>query len=146
MIGKGYLTNYLTQLAKNLNIDKKIIWIKNTNNINLYFNIFDMLCLSSRYEGLGLVLLESLVSGVPVSATRSGAIPEIIKNNKNGYLVKYGDTNNFSKRINDTLKLSTKVMFKKNFSKMKNLFFLERVFVATDKIYSKAKIIDSLKK
>ena len=105
-----------------------------------------MLCLSSRYEGLGLVLLESLLSGVPVLATRSGAIPEIIKNNKNGYLVKYGDTNNFSKRINDTLKLSTKVTFKKNLSKMKNLFSLERVFVTTDKIYSKAKIIDSLKK
>lgn len=146
MIGKGHLTGDLKQLAKNLNINKKIIWKKNVNNIYLYFNIFDMLCLSSRYEGLGLVLLESLASGVPVLATRSGAIPEIIKNNKNGYLVKYGDINNFSKRIKDTLKLSKKIEFKNNLSKMKNLFSLERVFVATDKIYNKAKIINSLKK
>ena len=105
-----------------------------------------MLCLSSKYEGLGLVLLESLASGVPVLATRSGAIPEIIKNNKNGYLVKYGDINNFSKRIKDTLKLSKKLKFKNNLSKMKYLFSLERVFVATDKVYTRAKIINSLKK
>jgi len=144
MIGKGHLESELKHLAKDLNINKKIIWINYTDNINLYFNIFDMFCLSSRYEGLGLVLLESLASGVPVLATRSGAIPEIIINKKNGYLVKYGDINNFSKRIIDTLKLSKKVTFKKSLSNLKNLFSLDRVFVATDKAYRKARVIDSL--
>ena len=143
MIGKGHLESELKHLAKDLNINKKIIWIRYTNNINLYFNIFDMLCLSSKYEGLGLVLLESLASGVPVLATRAGAIPEIIRNKKNGYLVKYGDINNFSKRINDTLKLSKKATFKKNLSDLKNLFSLDRVYMANDKAYKKAKVIDS---
>jgi glycosyltransferase involved in cell wall biosynthesis len=140
MIGKGHLENDLKQLSKNLNVFNKIIWIRNTDNIHSYFNIFDILCLSSKYEGLGLVLLESLASGVPVLATRSGAIPEIVKNKINGHLVKHGDIDNFSKRITDTLKLSTKIKFKKNLSKMKNLFCLNRVFFATDEVYSKAKI------
>ena len=141
MIGKGHLENELRQLSKNLNIDNKIIWIRHTNDVNLYFNIFDIFCLSSKYEGFGLVLLESLASGVPVLATRSGAIPEIIKNKKNGYLVKYGDINNFSKRINDTLELSKKMSFKRDLSNLKNLFSLNRMSVSTDKVYRKAKII-----
>jgi glycosyltransferase involved in cell wall biosynthesis len=143
MVGKGHLENELRKLAKNLNISKKIIWIKYANNINLYFSIFDIFCLSSKYEGLGLVLLESLASGVPVLATRSGAIPEIIKNKKNGYLVKYGDIDNFSKRINDTLTLSKKSSFKKELLKMKNLFSLNRVYLDTNRVYSKAKINDN---
>lgn len=146
MIGKGHLENNLRQLAKNLNIDKEIIWIRNTNNINLYFNIFDMLCLSSKHEGFGLVLLESLASNVPVLATRSGAIPEIITNKKNGYLVKYGDIVSFSKRIKDTLKLANKTIFRKSLLSMKNLFSLNRVYLATDKVYNKVKIIDSFER
>jgi glycosyltransferase involved in cell wall biosynthesis len=141
MIGRGHLENELRQLAKNLNIYNKIIWIRNTNNVSLYFNIFDIFCLSSKYEGFGLVLLESLASCVPVLATRVGAIPEIIKNKKNGYLVKYGDIKSFSKRINDALLLSKKIAFKRNLFDLKKLFSLNRMCVATDKAYSNAKII-----
>jgi glycosyltransferase involved in cell wall biosynthesis len=144
MIGKGHLEKNLKQLAKNLSISNKIIWISNTNDIHLYYNIFDILCLSSKYEGLGLVLLEALASGVPVLATRSGAIPEIVKNKINGYLVRHGDIENFSKRISDTLKLSTDIKFKKYVSNMENLFSLKKVFLATNKIYSKAKIIGNV--
>jgi glycosyltransferase involved in cell wall biosynthesis len=140
MIGKGHLESELKRLAKDLNITNKIIWIKYTNKINLYFNIFHIFCLSSKYEGLGLVLLEALASGIPVLATRSGAIPEIIKNKKNGYLVKHGDINNFCKRINDTLKLSKKSSFKENLSNLKDLFSLERVYVTTNKAYRKAEL------
>lgn len=140
MIGQGHLESQLKRLAKDLNITNKIIWIRYTNQINLYFNIFHIFCLSSKYEGLGLVLLEALASGIPVLATRSGAIPEIIKNKKNGYLVKHGDINNFSKRINDTLKLSKKSSFKENLSNLKDLFSLDRVYVATNKAYRKAEL------
>ena len=103
-----------------------------------------MLCLSSKYEGFGLVLLESLASGVPVLATRSGAIPEIIENKKNGYLVQHGDIKNFSKRINDTLALKKNITFKKNLFNLKNLFSLNKVYVETDKAYSNAKNVKSV--
>ena len=140
MIGKGHLEKDLKQLAKNLSIYNKTIWLRNTNYIQKYYNIFDMLCLSSKYEGFGLVLLESLASGVPILATKSGAIPEIVKNKINGHLVRYGDVENFSKRIPDTLKLSTTIKFKKYLSNMKNLFSLNKVFLATNKVYSRARI------
>jgi glycosyltransferase involved in cell wall biosynthesis len=140
MIGKGHLEKDLKQLAKNLSIYNKTIWIRNTNFMQIYYNIFDIFCLTSKYEGLGLVLLESLASGVPILATKSGAIPEIVKNKINGHLVRYGDIENFSRRIPDTLKLSTTTKFKKYLFNMKNLFSLNKVFLATNKVYSKARI------
>jgi glycosyltransferase involved in cell wall biosynthesis len=46
-----------------------------------------MICLTSRYEGLGKVLLEAIACEVPILASRVGGIPEIVKNKHNGYLI-----------------------------------------------------------
>jgi glycosyltransferase involved in cell wall biosynthesis len=46
----------------------------------------DVACLSSREEGMGSVLLDALVFGLPVAATRAGGIPEVIEHEVNGLL------------------------------------------------------------
>ncbi|MCR5645677.1 MAG: glycosyltransferase [Bacteroidales bacterium] len=50
----------------------------------------DFFVLSSHYETGGIVLLEAMACGLPVVATRVGALPEIV-NESNGLLVKPGD-------------------------------------------------------
>lgn len=47
-------------------------------NISRMFKGFDLLVLSSRTEGIPLVLLEAMRAGVPVVATRVGGIPEVV--------------------------------------------------------------------
>ena len=42
-------------------------------------------------EGLGVVLLEALRSGVPVVASNAGGIPDIIREGETGWLVPPGD-------------------------------------------------------
>ena len=42
-------------------------------------------------EGLGVALLQSAASGVPIVATTAGGIPEVVKHNVNGKLVPVGD-------------------------------------------------------
>jgi glycosyltransferase involved in cell wall biosynthesis len=44
-------------------------------------------------EPLGIVFLEALASGLPIITTRQGGIPEIVKNNINGYTFKVSKTN-----------------------------------------------------
>lgn len=47
---------------------------------------FDLLCLPSAWEGLGLVLVEAMLQGVPVCGSRAGAIPEVLDNGNAGLL------------------------------------------------------------
>ena len=46
----------------------------------------DVACLSSREEGMGSVLLDALVFGVPVAATSAGGIPEVVAHGETGLL------------------------------------------------------------
>jgi glycosyltransferase involved in cell wall biosynthesis len=46
---------------------------------------------SSRWEGFGIVLLEAMLAGLPVAATRVSAIPEIVSDGETGLLVEPGD-------------------------------------------------------
>jgi glycosyltransferase involved in cell wall biosynthesis len=47
---------------------------------------FDVLCLPSRWEGLGLVLVEAMLRRVPVAGSRAGAIPEVLGGGEFGAL------------------------------------------------------------
>jgi len=47
---------------------------------------FNLLCLPSIWEGLGLVLLEAMIRGVPVAGSRRGAIPQVLGNGLYGLL------------------------------------------------------------
>jgi glycosyltransferase involved in cell wall biosynthesis len=52
---------------------------------------FDVLCLPSRWEGLGLVLVEAMLRAVPVAGSRAGAIPEVLGGGEFGALFDPGD-------------------------------------------------------
>jgi glycosyltransferase involved in cell wall biosynthesis len=51
----------------------------------------DVFALTSRSEGLPLVVLEACAAGVPVVATEVGGLTEMITSGKNGILVPFGD-------------------------------------------------------
>jgi glycosyltransferase involved in cell wall biosynthesis len=51
----------------------------------------DLMVVSSHYESFGLAILESLGLGVPVIASDTGGIPEIIRDGIDGILVKPAD-------------------------------------------------------
>ena len=60
---------------------------------------FDVFALPSRWEGLGLVLLEAMARGVPIAATRGGAIPEVLADGELGLLSDVGDAAGLARNI-----------------------------------------------
>lgn len=55
-------------------------------------------------EGFGLVILEAFASGLPIVASRSGGITDIVKDGVNGYLAEEKDVSGLADRINIVLR------------------------------------------
>jgi len=89
IIGDGYLSKDLKNLAKKLGIDKDVTFLGQQAHdaIPDYIGVSDVLALPSLSEGMPNVLKEALACGVPVVATSVGGIPELITSDDLGILV-----------------------------------------------------------
>jgi len=92
ILGKGNLHKELEVLSSNLNIDKCVDFVGYQVNPFAWISKADIFVLSSDYEGLPMVLLETMACGTPIVSTDCPSGPsEIIKNGKNGILVPPAD-------------------------------------------------------
>lgn len=78
MIGYGPLVEPMRALARRLGLDGSVRFLTEIGDAGRYFGAFDVFVLSSRSEGLPIVLLESMAAGAPVVATRVGGVPEAL--------------------------------------------------------------------
>lgn len=110
LVGSGPETQNLKKLSEELGISKYITWIKFSDNVRDIIEFSDVFVLTSEYEGLGLVLLEAMASNTAIIATKTSAIPEVIKNNYNGLLVEHLNKKDLVKKINI---IQTQKLYKK---------------------------------
>lgn len=69
------------------------------------YSAYDALVLPSVFEGFGLVIIEAMAAGLPVITTPNTMGPDIIEDDKNGYIVPIRNTESLQKAI---LKLANK--------------------------------------
>jgi glycosyltransferase involved in cell wall biosynthesis len=86
IVGDGKLKDELVQLAADLGCSNVMFLGARADAASL-MPLFDVLCLPSIWEGLGLVLLEAMHQEVPIVAGRSGAIPEVLDGGRCGLLI-----------------------------------------------------------
>ena len=85
------------------------------NNVEQILNKFDVFCLSSKREGMPIVLLEAAYYGLCIISTNVGGASEIVTNGFNGFLVEKNCASALSDKIDYLCKNRNKVMeFKEN--------------------------------
>lgn len=94
VVGTGPEEARLRTQAKRMGIDTHFLGGLEHSELRKVYASADLCCIPSitlkdgSQEGLGLVVLEAMASGLPIIASNSGGITSIVKNGVNGLLVK----------------------------------------------------------
>ncbi len=82
----------IRRLCESLQILSMIEWVGFSNNVNAELERLDLFVLPSLYgEGMPMVIIEAMAAGIPVIGSMVEGIPEVIRDGKDGILVKPGD-------------------------------------------------------
>lgn len=97
VLGEGEVESELHRLNDALGAQCRFIGYR--HDAPDLMSAFDVLCLPSRWEGLGLVLLEAMARGVPVVGSTAGAIPEVLGDGRFGAVFPLGDQAAFEREV-----------------------------------------------
>jgi glycosyltransferase involved in cell wall biosynthesis len=105
IIGYGDLKDELTLYCEVNGIQDRVLfagWIPH-EKIALWMNACDIFVLSSLAEGNPIVMFEALGCGKPFIGTNVGGIPEIIKDDRLGFIVKSANSSELSAALINAL-------------------------------------------
>lgn len=78
MLGSGKLNNDCRELIKKEGLQNNIDLLGFKKNPYVYMNASKILCMTSKWEGYGLVLLEANCQGTPVLSTKTSGAMEVL--------------------------------------------------------------------
>ena len=92
LVGRGDLEASLKEQANQLGIEKQVRFLGLRQDIPNLLAIMSIFVMPSLSEGLSVALLEAMVAGRPVVATRVGGNAELVLNGETGILVASKDS------------------------------------------------------
>ena len=100
IVGEGEDEMVLKQQAKNLGMESSVRFYPPTNKVQEHFSQASLFALSSRFEGLPLVLIEAKAFGLPIVSFNCPTGPEdIVVEGKDGFLVQPEEVVLFSQSL-----------------------------------------------
>ena len=87
LVGDGPERQAIEELRRRLPRPAQVILAGTTSTMPLYYALADALVLPSHSEGSPNVLLEAMVSGLAIVATRVGGVPELAEDGVTAFLV-----------------------------------------------------------
>lgn len=138
LAGNGPEHDNLVKLIEDLNLGDNVELLGYRTDIQDYVNICDLVVSASYREGLPLNIMEAMICGKPVIASDNRGHRELIKNNKNGKLIKLDNNNGFENSINSLIENKKIANYLcKNALEMIKPFSVENIKEELIKIYIK---------
>lgn len=103
VLGEGPERPALEALARELDVADSVLLPGRVGDVAAWLREAEALVHPVRWEGFGLVLLEAMLSGKPVVATRVSSIPEIVADGETGVLVPPDDADGLAAAIESLL-------------------------------------------
>jgi glycosyltransferase involved in cell wall biosynthesis len=103
IIGEGEERGKLEGLIKKHNLEKTVFLTGTILNASKYLKAFDIFVLPSVKEGFPWTVLEAMSAEIPVIVTKVGAVPDIIENGENGFLLEPRDSQSIADSIEKLL-------------------------------------------
>jgi len=96
-------------MVKELKLSADVYFLGEQDHLEPLFFCADLFLLPSEQESFGLTALEAMNCGVPVIASETGGLPEVITHGETGYLYPVGEINKMAEGsielLNDPPKL-----------------------------------------
>lgn len=122
--GEGRLREELEKLIVDLEVGGHVVLAGFIKNPMEFIDNGDIFVLPSLWEGFGYVLAEAALCKKPIIAFDTSSNPELVVNNKSGYLISPGDIKGFANAIENLYRRPelAKKMGEKGFEYVKNHF------------------------
>ena len=91
LVGEGPLRQEVEATNRQLRLDDCVHLTGYRQDADALIAAADIVVLSSREEGMGSVLLDALLAGRPIAATRAGGIPDVVQHGVSGLLAPVQD-------------------------------------------------------
>ena len=138
LVGDGPLLTNCKKLIKELNLENRVTLTGFLVDLDKVFPAFDLLVQPSLFEGLGSVLLSGMAHQIPVCASWTGGIPEIVIDGETGVLFSPEVPQNLTEAILNISKLPqiARRQAERAYSRLLEKFSAEAMVLKTLKVYS----------
>ena len=136
LVGTGKLERELKDKVNDLKINSNVDFLGYRNDVNNIMALSDLLISTSKREGLPVNVMEAMATGIPLIVTNCRGNRDLVKNNKNGFVIEIDDLNLLVKSIkilNDDESLRN-IFRKKNLDIIKQ-YSIENIYNEMSSIY-----------
>lgn len=107
IVGDGKELNNMKKLALKLHVDQKISWLgqidAKSKEIIWAFQSAAVFVMPSKIETQSIATMEAMAAGLPIVGANGGALPELILDEKNGYLFEPDNSDDLALRVGQIL-------------------------------------------
>ncbi len=129
LVGEGPDKLLVQQIVRELGLQNDVFFLGQVDFIDDLLKCADLFLLPSEQESFGLAALEAMNCNVPVIASITGGIPEVVEHGKTGYLFPVGEIALMAEAAVELLENPTQLLqFKSNARKRAaGQFGIERI-------------------